>query len=306
MTLSCISVCSTVGGTLTLPTRRGRCWRGRTRRAHQCAAAGSLLCEAGRSGQCVTFFAAADENRFTNLVWLVVDTVRLAFLCQSVRANIRTGGSILLRLLREFHSLQGRHGEDPASGKPQRRKREPHISCTVVCPSRSFNGPKPWKSRCMDQGARLRGCTIPRRHSSPYGEIDTATFDDRHNTHGSLPMVSENNTSRKKVVSNAADLATEEFMSGATCSFSRRGCPAPSACGLQCRESTRTGFQRAITCVCISLRFISPKKQLVCAFLNLERLALLSSPCLWLLVSACVFCVNLFILCSSGRLLLRR
>ena len=60
-------------------------------------------------------------------------------------------------------------------------------------------------------------------------------------------------------------------------------------------------------------------------FLNLERLALLFSLCLWLLVSsvcccvpvffflsvlkvyfsACVFCVHLFVLCSSGRLLLR-
>ena len=55
----------------------------------------------------------------------------------------------------------------------------------------------------MDQGARFRGCTGPRRHSSPNCEIDTATFDDHHDTHGSLPMVSENNTSIKKMVSNA-------------------------------------------------------------------------------------------------------
>ena len=114
--------------------------------------------------------------------------------------------------------------------------------------------------------------------------------------------------------------------SGATCSFSRRGCPAPSACGLQCRESTRTGFQRAITCVCISLRFISPKKQLVCVFffeLGTSRSPLFSlsvascfvsvllCSCLCFVCaegyfSACVFCVHLFILCSSGRLLLRR
>ena len=74
---------------------------------------------AGRSGQCVTFIAAADEKRFTNLVWLVVDTVRLAFTCQSARADIRTGGSILLGLMCEFHPKLARHGDDSASGKSQ-------------------------------------------------------------------------------------------------------------------------------------------------------------------------------------------
>ena len=49
--------------------------------------------EAGRSGQCVTFFAAADEKRFTILVRLVADSVRLAFTCLSARADIRTGSS---------------------------------------------------------------------------------------------------------------------------------------------------------------------------------------------------------------------
>ena len=40
LTLSCFFVSDTMGGTLTLETRRGRSWRGRTRRGHQCAAPG--------------------------------------------------------------------------------------------------------------------------------------------------------------------------------------------------------------------------------------------------------------------------
>ena len=121
-------------------------------------------------------------------------------------ADIRTGGSIL---------LQVRHGEDPASGKPQRRKREPHsTSCTVVCPSRSFNGSKPWKSKVHGPRRSPPWVHRSRRRSSPYGEIDTATFDDRHNTHGSLPMVSENNTSRKNMVSNAENQVVRRCSAG--------------------------------------------------------------------------------------------
>ena len=159
----------------------------------------------------------AVDSALPSLLRLMKNVSPISFgwlLTRRACADIRTGGSILLRLMREFHSLQVRHGEDPASGKPQRRKREPHsISCTVVCPSRSFNGSKPGSLRCMDQGARLRGhCS--RRRLSPYGEIDTATFDDRHNTHGSLPMVSENNTSRKNMVSNAENQVVRRCTAG--------------------------------------------------------------------------------------------
>ena len=181
------SVCSTMGGTLTLETRRGRCWRGRTRRAHQ----------AGRSGQCVTFFAAADEKRITNLVgWLLTRRVSrshanppaLTYAPAGPYSFVWCGSSAHCRCAtvrtQRAGSLSG-PSENPTVSHARWYAR-----------AESF---KPWKSRVHGP----RRSTEARRHSSPYCEIDTATFDDRHNIHGSLPMVSANNTSIKNMVSNA-------------------------------------------------------------------------------------------------------
>ena len=103
--------------------------------------------------------------------------------------------------MREFHPKLARHSEREASAA---QARTPQYLMHGGMPEEKLQ----WVQDLEIQGAWTEalpsvGAPFLRRHASPYCEIDTVRFVDRHDIHGSLPMVSENNTSIKKMVSNA-------------------------------------------------------------------------------------------------------
>ena len=104
-------------------------------------------------------------------------------------------------------------GVPPTAGAPRWGPSDREVSATQArTPQYLMHGGMPeqqlhWVLALEVQGAWTEAPApwvhCPRRHASPHCEIDTATFVDRHNIHGSLPMVSENNLSIERMFSNA-------------------------------------------------------------------------------------------------------